>query len=166
MTESAARSSPGSLDTASPCTPEGGRGPGCFGGEITPTADECRSIRSRLGWSLDRLAEADCWAEALLAREARDALAVSVQEQVEIATPEDNPPDRVRIFVNGRSLSRRMIEKGLVVPTPDAWNGCGPLDTSTARPPQLNHRIRDAAGLAPSQSPGQEGDRSDQEKAP
>lgn len=93
-------------------------------------------------------------------------LAVSVQEQVEIARAEDDPPDRVRIFVNGRSLSRRLIEKGLVASTPDAWNWCGPVDTSTAHAPQLHHRIRDAAGLAPSQSPGQEGDWSGQEKAP
>ncbi|HEX8568743.1 MAG TPA: thermonuclease family protein [Caulobacteraceae bacterium] len=91
--------------------------------------------------------DARCWAEALLAREARETLSVEVTRpfRVEIGAKRKTVAGRTvaRVRVDGRDLSALLVERGLAAPTGGtAWDWCGPLDTAARNAPQLNYPIR------------------------
>lgn len=81
--------------------------------------------------------EARCWAEALLARDARNALALALMSPVEIVPSEGDPPDTVRVFAEGRFVSGLMVEKGLAAATEGSWDWCGAPDFSDPAAPRL-----------------------------
>lgn len=83
---------------------------------------------------------AACWAEALLADEAHEALALALMGKVEIAPDQGDPPGAIRLIVDGRSLSRDLVEQGLAAPTSEPWDWCGPLDLSAPKAPRLDLR--------------------------
>jgi endonuclease YncB( thermonuclease family) len=84
--------------------------------------------------------KAACWAEALLAHEARQALALALMRKVEIGPDEGDPPGVIRLVVDGRSLSRDLVEQGLAASTAGSWDWCGPVDLSAPNAPRLNLR--------------------------
>lgn len=78
---------------------------------------------------------AACWAEALLAHEAHEALALALMRKVEIAPDQGDPPGAIRLIVDGRSLSRDLVEQGLAAPTSEPWDWCGPSIFQPPTPP-------------------------------
>jgi endonuclease YncB( thermonuclease family) len=87
---------------------------------------------------------ARCWAEALLAREARMALDAMVRTSARVHTNHEQqlPSGHVaaRVEVNGEDLSEAMVTAGLAVRstgTPFSW--CGPIDPTSQNAPELGH---------------------------
>jgi hypothetical protein len=83
--------------------------------------------------------EADCWAEALLGWEAREALASELTGRVEVDHLETDPADTVRLFVEGRSVSELMVQRGLAASSPVPWNWCAPVVARTEGAPRLRY---------------------------
>lgn len=87
---------------------------------------------------------ARCWAEALLAREAVEALRAQTDyvRDVEIVPAGEG---RARVLVDGRDLSRMLVDHGLAARTGEGWDWCGPLTLDAPRAPRLGYPVAPAA---------------------
>lgn len=93
---------------------------------------------------------ARCWAEALLAREAMEALrarAVFVRDIQIVPTSAD--PSLARVLIDGRDLSRLLIDEGLAAPTGEGWDWCGPIALDARRAPRLGYPVEAAKPQEP-----------------
>ncbi|HEX8568747.1 MAG TPA: thermonuclease family protein [Caulobacteraceae bacterium] len=91
--------------------------------------------------------QAACWAEALLAREAQQALGTvaSSPGRVDVQPGGTTRAGHAaaRVFVNGTDLSLFLVREGLAAPTGGAaWDWCGPLTIGARNAPRLNYATR------------------------
>jgi endonuclease YncB( thermonuclease family) len=89
---------------------------------------------------------ARCWAEALLAREARQVLEAELDlaTGLEIVSVDGGRSEAVEAFARGKRLSQLMLERGLAVESETRWDWCGPVDMSAAGGPRLNQPVEAA----------------------
>lgn len=87
---------------------------------------------------------ARCWAEALLAREARMALDGLVQNSARIHTQHEHKPASGQLTalveVNGEDLSEAMVSAGFGVRSDGTrFDWCGPVDPTLRNAPELGY---------------------------
>jgi endonuclease YncB( thermonuclease family) len=86
---------------------------------------------------------AHCWAEAVAARQARDAVRSLVAEAREVTVSPTGGVDEYnrslsRVSLDGRDLGQALVDRGMAAPTRVlAFDWCAPLSTSLASGPPV-----------------------------
>ena len=95
--------------------------------------------------------QARCWAEALLAREARMALDGLVRGSQRVHTQQErrltSGEMTAQVEVNGEDLSEALVQAGFAVRSDEkAFDWCGPVDVAVEGSPELGYSVEPPLG--------------------
>jgi endonuclease YncB( thermonuclease family) len=85
---------------------------------------------------------AHCWAEAMAARQARDAVRSLVAEARDVAVTPTGGVDEYnrslsRVSLDGRDLGQALVDHGMAAPGGRPFDWCAPVSTGLASGPPL-----------------------------